>query len=60
MNFDQLQEIAVDASIYLRSKGYMTAICYLPPQEIVNNTVTIKVLIGRYADVEINNKSKND
>ena len=58
MNFDQLQEIAVDASIYLRSKGYMTAICYLPPQEIVNNTVTIKVLIGRYADVEINNKSK--
>ncbi|MBQ9245286.1 ShlB/FhaC/HecB family hemolysin secretion/activation protein [bacterium] len=39
---------------YYQSKGYISTIAYLPPQKVQNGRVEIKVLEGKYGNVEIN------
>ena len=58
MNFRDMQDLAVAVTKALRDKGYMTAIAYVPAQEIEEDGVlTIKAIIGRYGDVKVDNTS---
>ena len=39
---------------YYQGKGYVSTIAYLPPQKVKDGTVEIKILEGKYGNVEIN------
>ena len=39
---------------YYQSKGYISTVAYLPPQKVQNGAIEIKVLEGKYGNVEIN------
>jgi hemolysin activation/secretion protein len=39
---------------YYQNKGYISSIAYLPPQKVQNGTVEIKILEGKYGNIEIN------
>lgn len=58
ISFADLQEITGDVTEYLRNEGYITAIAYLPQQDIIDGKVQIMVMIGRYGDITYNNKSE--
>ncbi len=45
---------ANDITDYYQSKGYISTIAYLPPQKVKNGSVEIKILEGKYGNVEIN------
>ena len=45
---------ANDITDYYQGKGYVSTIAYLPPQKVQNGTVEIKVLEGKYGNIEIN------
>ena len=45
---------ANDITDYYQSKGYVSTVAYLPPQKVQNGTVEIKILEGKYGNVEIN------
>ena len=45
---------ANDITDYYQSKGYISTIAYLPPQKVQNGAIEIKVLEGKYGNVEIN------
>lgn len=59
MVFGDLQLICEKATERLRSKGYLSAVAYLPQQTIEHNgTVTINVILGTYSDINLTNTSK--
>lgn len=39
---------------YYQSKGYISTVAYLPPQKVQNGKVEIKILEGKYGNIEIN------
>ena len=45
---------ANDITDYYQAKGYVSTIAYLPPQKVQNGKVEIKVLEGKYGNIEIN------
>lgn len=45
---------ANDITDYYQAKGYISTIAYLPPQKVQNGSVEIKILEGKYGNVEIN------
>ena len=45
---------ANDITDYYQSKGYISTVAYLPPQKVQNGAIEIKVLEGKYGNVEIN------
>ena len=45
---------ANDITDYYQAKGYISTIAYLPPQKVKNGTIEIKILEGKYGNVEIN------
>ena len=45
---------ANDITDYYQGKGYISTIAYLPPQKVQNGSVEIKILEGKYGNVEIN------
>ena len=45
---------ANDITDYYQQKGYVSTIAYLPPQKVKNGTIEIKVLEGKYGNIEIN------
>lgn len=58
MNFSDMQDLAEAVTKALRDKGYMTAIAYVPAQDIgPDGELTIKAIIGRYGDVKVDNTS---
>jgi len=58
LNLGQLQQAANKVADYLRKKGYLVAVTYLPEQEVTNGAVEIKVLIGRYGNIRLENYSR--
>ena len=52
-----LEEQAGEVQQYLRSKGYFVAQAYIPPQGFVDGWVEIRIVPGRYDEVEIANES---
>lgn len=57
MDFQEMQALAAKVTASLRHKGYMTAVAYVPAQDITGNTLKIKVIIGRIGDLHIDNTS---
>ncbi len=45
---------ANDITDYYQQKGYISTVAYLPPQKVQNGTVEIKILEGKYGNIEIN------
>lgn len=57
-SFSDLQQTAAKLTAYLHQHGYMTAIAYLPTQEIVDGVVKIEVMIGHYGETSYDNTSE--
>ena len=49
----ELEKAADDLTAFYRSKGYITSLAYLPPQEISDNVVKFSVIEGRVGEVKI-------
>ncbi len=45
---------ANDITDYYQAKGYVSTVAYLPPQKVQNGSVEIKILEGKYGNLEIN------
>ncbi len=57
LSFRDLQRAAATITDYFHVQGYMTAIAYLPEQEVVDGEVVIRVLLGQYGDISYDNHS---
>ena len=57
-NFAQVQAMADKLTSYLHQQGYMTAMAFLPTQEIVDGVVTIQVMVGHYGKNTFDNTSE--
>jgi hemolysin activation/secretion protein len=55
LSLSQLRQIAARITRFYNSRGYFLAQAYLPPQDILNRTVTIAVVEGRYGSIAVNN-----
>ncbi|MBU4487835.1 MAG: hypothetical protein KKI13_02060 [Candidatus Omnitrophica bacterium] len=53
LSLNDLIEAANKISALYTSEGYITSQAYVPPQTIADNTVTIKVLEGKYGNINI-------
>ncbi len=58
MTFKDMQQIALNVTNALRAEGYMTALAYVPVQDISDGVLRIKIMIGRYGDIDIHNTSQ--
>lgn len=57
--FGDIQQTVSKTTKYLRSKGYIVAIAYLPQQEIEKGgSVTIEVVLGTIHSIGVDNTSK--
>lgn len=57
LSFDDLQRAAATITDYFHVQGYMTAIAYLPEQEVIDGEVAICVLPGIYGAISYDNHS---
>ncbi|MNX13515.1 Heme/hemopexin transporter protein HuxB precursor [compost metagenome] len=57
-SFQALQAAAARITAFYHERGYVLARAYLPPQEIENGRVRIRVAEGRYDQIVINNTSR--
>ena len=57
LTLSKLRDFAAAITTYYRNHGYFLARAYLPAQDIVNGTVTIAVVEGRYGKVVVRNQS---
>jgi hemolysin activation/secretion protein len=53
-----LWKIAQKVTDFFHKEGYMTAVAYLPEQEIKDGVVTIAVVVGQYGEIGFDNKSE--
>lgn len=58
MSFIELRAIAQKVTDSYHKSGYMTAVAYLPTQDIVNGTVMISILGGHNTKISYDNTSK--
>ena len=57
MTMASLQEAAEVITKHFRAKGYFVAQAYLPQQDITEGNIEIAVIIGRYGDLILKNKT---
>ncbi|MDO5380591.1 MAG: ShlB/FhaC/HecB family hemolysin secretion/activation protein [Acidaminococcaceae bacterium] len=57
LTLSQLQQAADNVTAYLRSQGYTVATAFIPPQQIKDGVVEIRILLGNLGQVTVNNKS---
>lgn len=57
LTLSQLQQAADKVTAYLRGQGYTVATAFIPPQQIKDGVVEIRVLLGKLGQVTVNNKS---
>ena len=57
LTLSQLQQAADKVTAYLRKQGYTVATAFIPPQQIANGAVEIRVLLGNLGQVTVNSKS---
>lgn len=50
-SFADLSALSNDLTNFLRNNDYLLATAILPPQNIENNTLYLRVLVGRYQDI---------
>lgn len=53
LSYGDLKNLTLNIQAYLNEKQYFVAQVFLPPQEIENGIVTIKVMEGKYGRVEV-------
>lgn len=58
MTFADMQGLALAATNQLRKEGYMTALVYVPAQDLDGHVLHLKAMIGHYGDVNIKNTSR--
>ena len=58
VDFNEVQQAVNTITAYLRGQGYAVATAFLPPQQITEHTVEIRIVLGRLGQVEVNNNSK--
>lgn len=58
LSLDGLRALAARITERYRAAGYIVARAYLPPQEIVDGSVTIAVIEGRYGRIVTRNRSR--
>ncbi len=51
--YEDILKLALKVTNAYKSKGYITSIAFLPPQEVVNGILKIKVLEGKLGNVEV-------
>ncbi len=56
----ELEQYARKVSRYFHSKGYLVARVILPPQSIEKGEVEMRVLVGRYGKIRVDNQSRFD
>ncbi len=57
LSLGELEVYARRVTQYFREQGYLVARAVIPAQTIENGTVTIKVLIGQYDQIQVQNDS---
>lgn len=58
VDFNEVQQAVNTITAYLRGQGLAVATAFLPPQQITEHTVEIRIVLGRLGQVEVNNNSK--
>lgn len=53
LSFREMQKIAELITEFYRNNGYITSRAYLPPQDLTQGTLEIRVLEGKMGDLEI-------
>lgn len=56
----ELNTLLGDLTAYARSHGYPAAAAYLPPQTSADGTLEIRILAGRYGNINIENSAAVD
>ena len=56
----ELNALLGDLTAYARSHGYPAAAAYLPPQTNADGALTIRILAGRYGNINIENSAAVD
>jgi len=57
MSFDDITNLSNFSMQELRERGYAVNFVYPPAQEVNNKTLELNVVIGKYADIKLNNTS---
>ncbi len=52
-SINEMQEVAGKVAAYYRERGYVLAQAFVPAQEVVDGVVTVQVLEGRLAEVQV-------
>lgn len=58
VTMDELQQAADTITTYLRQQGYAVGTAFLPPQDIRNHVIEIRIVLGHLDKVELNNNSR--
>lgn len=58
VDFNEVQQAVNTITAYLRGQGYAVATAFLPPQQITEHTVEIRIVLGHLGQAEVNNNSK--
>lgn len=56
-SFQELEALARSITRHFHEHGYLLARTVLPPQEIQNGTIKLRVTVGRYGDIQIKNNA---
>lgn len=57
-SINELKNLANQITNYYRKNGYFLTQAYLPPQDLVDGTILIKVLEGKYGHIKFQNNTK--
>jgi hemolysin activation/secretion protein len=52
-SINEMQEVATKVAAYYREHGYILAQAFVPEQDVVDGTVTVQVLEGRLAEIQV-------
>ena len=58
MTLPELRNAAAAITRFYNSRGYLLAQAYLPAQDVLEGTVTIAVIEGRYGTIELRNQTR--
>ncbi len=53
LSLSEMQKIADEITAFYRIKGYVTSRAYIPPQNLKNGGLTIKVIEGRMGELDV-------
>lgn len=53
----QIEEAAARVTQYYQERGYILTRAYLPQQDARDGTLTVAVIVGRYGEVQVENRS---